>query len=51
MTPKEIFEHIKEYSLRTSTHPDDVAKVHAGMMQIERVMMDWAVSKREQEAQ
>lgn len=45
----DIFEIIKEYSFRTFTHPDSIARVHAGLMAIERVMMDWAVEERNRE--
>ena len=41
-----IFEIIKEYSFREFGHPDTIARVHAGLMAIERVMMDWAVEQR-----
>ena len=48
-TKHEIFELIKEYSFKTFTHPDSVAKVYAGLMAIERVMIDWAADERKRE--
>lgn len=46
-TEYEIFDLIKEFAEERFTHPDYVARLHAALMRIERVMMDHVVEWRE----
>ncbi len=48
MNEYEIFDAVKEFASDKYTHPDYVARLHAAMMRIERVMMDHIVEWREE---
>lgn len=43
----QIFEIIREFAEERYSHPDYVARLHAALMRIERVMMDHVVEWRE----